>query len=114
MSPEVAFCTSHDPFFETARNDHHDYVPISAWEPAQNDESELSSGKAAVAAKEDAPSGFKRCLIESCCNENDDIIAQKVMSTVRELAANGMATMVEEALDEVLHKTLHNPQSGVR
>lgn len=45
--------------------------------------------------------------------ENEHVIAREVKSTVKELLANEMATLVEKALHDAVHNTFHRTQRGV-
>lgn len=51
--------------------------------------------------------------IESCLSENDDVIALEVKYALKAEATNEIATIVGEAPDEALRKSLHNAPSGV-
>lgn len=102
LSPNAALHTSHDPSFETVRNDSGDDLPMPAWEAAQNDKSKPWSSEVAAAASQKAPGEVQHRPIEGCRNQNDDVIVREVQSAVKESVATETVRMVEEALDEVL------------
>lgn len=110
---EAAFYTSQGLSLEAVRKDPLGDVPISASEVALNQESELQSGEATASFSEEASSKFHHHPIESCQNKNDDKRTRDVKSAVKELIANELTAMVEKALNEALHETLHNAQRDI-
>lgn len=71
-------------------------------------------GRNAAASNKEVPSEGDPLPIEGCRNEIDDEIARELKSTVNELVANEMVTIVEERLYDVLCKMLPIKQSEVR
>lgn len=75
--------------------------------------SEPWSSETTTATNEEVPGKVDHCPVASRLDDNDDMIARKVRSTVKEFAADEIATMVEEIMDDVLRKALHKAHSGV-
>lgn len=112
LNPKAALPTSHYPSFATARNDPPDYAPTSAWDASLNDESKHWACAVAF-ANEEVPGEVRQCPFKSRRNENDNVIVRDVKSSVEELTANEVVTIVKKALDEVSRKALHNADSSV-
>lgn len=51
---------------------------------------------------------------DSRSTNDDDGIAEKVKSTMKDLVANELSTLIEESLDDILRMSLHNAQSEIR
>lgn len=111
--PEAGLRTSHDPLVEMARHEPYEDVPILAWEVALGDKIDPWFDKGAAFDCKEGPGEVDHSPFGTLPNENGDVITQKVKSAVKELVEIEMATMVREALDDDLRKTLHNTQSGV-
>lgn len=107
LNHEGALHTPHDLSFESKRVDVNGDIQISAWEMVLNDESQPCREDWVAWAKEKGPGEVHSRLIESRHNEKDVVTAQEMRSSVRELVANEVVTIVEEVLDDVLRKTLH-------
>lgn len=56
----------------------------------------------------------KRFIIQKPREKNEDVMAQEGKSAVKELVASEIASMVGEALNDVLLKTSHNAERCVR
>lgn len=109
---EAALCTFRDLWFKTARSDLLEDVLIQTSEAPWNEKGEPWSSEAAVPAHEVAPGEVIHRPIKCGGSLNDEMIALEVKSSVWELVANDMSNMVPGKLDDVLHKMLHNAQSG--
>lgn len=70
-NPDATLCTSHSPWFTTARTDPHDNVSISAWEALLYDRSELRSSDTAAAGNGKAPGEVDPRPIKIRGNKND-------------------------------------------
>lgn len=66
----AALLASHDLSFEKAWTDANDYILISAWEFALNDESQQWSGKSTATADDEASIEHENCPTENNCEEN--------------------------------------------
>lgn len=111
--PESALYSSQDPSFEMGRSDTHDDVQILAWEVGINNESKPWSSKVAAAENEEALVKQESRQMEPRWTTEEDVISQDENSVGKDLVANKMATMVEDALNVFLSKMLHNAQSEV-
>lgn len=111
--PDATIHASHVPLFKTARNDPHDDLPISTWEATLSEESVRITAGVIDKIYAEPPGEVKHCPIESHRNENEDMIAPEVKYAVKGMLANQLSKMVEESLDDVLRKTLHNAQSSI-
>lgn len=114
MNPESASHASQDPPFETARNETHDDVLISALEATLNDKREPWSNEAAAAANEGAPVKNESRQISNRHTNEGDVIAREVRSAVSDLVTTELATVLEESLENILRESFHNWQSGIR
>lgn len=70
-------------------------IPIKAWELALNDESELWSSKGAVEAIDRHNVKNKSHYTESWRTNDEDVIAKKVKSAVKDSLTNELSTLVE-------------------
>lgn len=96
-----------------AKTDTNENIPILAWEVTLNIERQSWKRKVAAAASNEVQIQQESHQTEICREENEVVFVQEVKSTVKQLFAFEMVTMVREALDEALRKRIHNAQSGI-
>lgn len=51
---------------------------------------------------------FQNRLKESSHTNDEDVITEKVEPDLRDLVAHEFSTLIEESLDDILHKSLQN------
>lgn len=108
--PEATMHTSHKTLFDTARTNGNVDVLISKCDAVFNDESEFWSGEGADGANDELNVEHENCPTERRSINNENLIVKEVKSAVKDLAANEMLTIIEESLDDILSKSLHNAQ----
>lgn len=77
QSPEASLHNSHDPSTETAKNDPHFIVPISARKAALNEDNVLIASGMAVTVHAEARGDIDHRAIESSRKGNDEMIARE-------------------------------------
>lgn len=100
--------------FEITRNDAHEYVPISAWKAALNDESKPWPGKAGAAGNDEALVEHGSRQVKNRHTNEENVIARGGKHAVHELLTTEPATMVYESLDGILGTSFHKRQSSIR
>lgn len=113
-SPKTNRRPSQDPWFETTGTDAPDYIPISAWEPALNEDHAWTPAGRLTAVHDELPVELEKWLMESRSTNYEDVIGQEVKSIVVDLVVAKLSTLIEESLDDILRKSLHSAQNGIR
>lgn len=85
---------------------------MSAWEATLKEESALMLTKASSIAHHELPVDYENYPIESH-GMDEDVIARKVKSAVKELAAKQLLTMFKELLGDPLRMLFQNAKSGI-
>lgn len=105
---QTPFGAHRDPSFDTARNDTHNKVSISAWEPYLNKELGTTTPEVATTVQNKALFELKRGHVESCRTKAEDLISREVKSAVNEMDTKGLSTVVEWSLDDILRALFHD------
>lgn len=113
MTIPEALRASHDPSFDTARNEANDSVLISASEACLNVESTLWAREGPTAANDELPVEHKNCEAENSPIEKEYGIIREMKSTVTELVANRLSIMIKKFLEERLSASFKNAQSSI-
>lgn len=95
---------SKDLSFEAVRTDANDNTPMSGREVELNDECQPSAADLGAAVNKEEPDKVNNCLIGNSHDKNADMLAREVKCALRKSGANEMASMIEEALDDVLRE----------
>lgn len=78
------------------------------------DDSDPWSGEMAAGANDEPNVGDDNRPTESHRTKDEEVIAEEVKYTLKDLIATEMSTFIKWLLDDVLHKALHKVQSGIR
>lgn len=105
---------SQDTSFKAETTAAHDNVPVSAWEVVLNDESKLWFGEAAAAANQEEPVEHESHQIRNHRTNEDDVIAWKVKSAVKELDTTDSWTLVDELLEDILRMLFPKVERAIR
>lgn len=106
LKPHYALHPSQDLLFESTGNDTLDYIPLSAWKVALNDEMKPWCREARAAGNDDPSVTHESLYIESCCTNEEDMIAREVKFAVKALVSTELSNIVEKALADVLRMSL--------
>lgn len=88
-------------------------LTILAWKSALHVKSTQVAADRQNKVHDDLHVEYKNFTIESCHDEND-VIANKVNSSVKHLVANVLTTMVEQNLNNNSRTYYYNVQRGIR
>lgn len=103
-----------DPLFETARDDAHGDVLISAWGALLDYESKLWFSKAVAGTNNQEQVEHETGRIEIHRTNEGDMIEREVKSCVKKLDTTKLLTMGEKELNDILRASSHNSQSCIR
>lgn len=113
MNAEAVQCASRNTL-ETARNDAHENIQISALEVELNQECAPKPVRVATALLEEATIKLHNGQIENFGTNMEDVIKRRVKSAFKEVGANELSAMVEDLLDNILRTSFYNAQSCIR
>lgn len=105
--------TSHEQLLEMVRNDDKEDLSKWAWEAALTDENEPTTAEMAKVVHGELRVEVKNWLVERHCTD-EDVIAIKMMSSLKELVTKEWMMLTEESLPHILRKSFYNARSGFR
>lgn len=71
-----------------------------------NVQCEPFSGEVAAVANDEQDIQYENDPMKDCCIENEEVMAQEVMASVREIVANKLLLMIDESLEDILRRSI--------